>query len=267
MRDVAAQVWDGECLYCRRIVASRGVEHVYPEALGHHDMTLPRGAVCDRCNGKALRRLDDAVAAHPHIGVVLMLYDVAGKRGRVRARHGMLERRDKGLHLAPPRTWVEETRVDHERKRIFVRVAPPPEFRSDLFCRGLFKIALNLVAHADGVGAALRPEYDQVRRFVVAPVTKETLLPYVQRTPPMDERAVDAVRFARYREGAHDSVAMWLLGGEFFVDLRQPERVCDLVRGSAPADRSTFKFHDSRGEVTDWDGTALGPVDFAGAER
>lgn len=39
------------CIYCRALTTGKeGVPHVIPEALGQNNLTLPKGAECDKCN-------------------------------------------------------------------------------------------------------------------------------------------------------------------------------------------------------------------------
>jgi len=39
------------CIYCRASTTGKeGVPHVIPEALGQNNLTLPKGAECDKCN-------------------------------------------------------------------------------------------------------------------------------------------------------------------------------------------------------------------------
>lgn len=163
------------CIYCKTDGVPQGVEHVYPDGLGTHDMTLPKGAVCDACN-MSFSKLDQAVLAHPHISVTLFLFGIPGKRGRLRERHGFFERTAAGgMHVRAPADAVVE--VDHTTRQIRIQSDAAPEFQPHLFRRGLFKIALNLVAHADGVAAALDERYDRVRRYVKAPKTRDERRP------------------------------------------------------------------------------------------
>lgn len=257
----SANEWSGECLYCRRRAPARGVEHVTPEALGAHGWTLPRGAVCDRCNSGVLSKLDQAVAAHPHIGAVLMLWNVPGKGGRLRERSGMLARIDGAPVIAPPARWIERTEVDHRARTIKVGIATPPEFRTDLFRRGLYKIALNALAAEDGLEAALSPRLDRVRAYVIRPNDRNELLPYVQRTPP-PARQIPPVAVSRCTDGHRNAFALWLLAGEFFVDLSAPESIAATVRSTDPeGGEHSFTFHGTDGRVGNWDGTEAQPFD------
>lgn len=257
--------WSGPCIYCRQTRRAEGLEHVYPEALGQHPWTLPRGAVCDHCNSGTLAKLDAAVAAHPHISALLFLCRVPGKSGRHRERHGIFRWNGDDAVLDIPSGWVEDEAVDHDEKRVMQLIALPSEFRPDLFRRGLFKIALNVVTALDGPEAVLRPAYDEARRYVVSPKSRHELLPYVQRTPVLKIEGATTVRatsFSRYRTAAHDSIAMWLLAGEFFVDLLAPAAVEAHVRNMKDPGHGRILFHGEDGLPRAWDGAIVPARDF-----
>ena len=250
------------CIYCKRDGPARGVEHVYPEGLGKHDMTLPKGAVCDACNN-AFSKLDHAVLEHPHISATLFEFGIPGKDGRPRQRHGYFERTaEGGLHLRTP--IDAKVHVDHETRQIFIQSPPPPQFHDHLFVRGLFKIALNLVAHVDGVEAALGQHYDAVRRYVKAPKSRAEIWPYVQREllgrDVQDVDAIDGVRFRRYRDAERDSICMSLLSDEFYVSLLDPDAIESMVRRSNIDRSKRVLFHGRDGAVRDWAGDVLPPV-------
>jgi len=47
------------CLFCKcDSSSSRSVEHVIPESLGNHSLTLPPGVVCDNCNNYFSRKVE-----------------------------------------------------------------------------------------------------------------------------------------------------------------------------------------------------------------
>src|SRR6186997_673248 len=71
------------------------------------------------------------------------------------------------VRLDIPRGKTIEARLEHNEA--FVRSALPSQFRADRLIRGLYKIALNLVAATDGMEKALLPAYDNVQRYIVRP--------------------------------------------------------------------------------------------------
>jgi len=206
------------CIYCAQSKPTRGREHVYPDALGQHDWTLPLGAVCDACH-RALNHLDQALVAHPHISTLLLLCGVPGKRGRARRRFGFLSRRDDdGLHLEVPPSRTLRTEVAGQQ--IFVHADAPAEFRAAYFRRGLYKIAFNLAAYELGVDAVLEPRFDPARQYVRAPKPRERW-PYAQRVLPPDQPDF-GVSFGRVRGTTGVAYSMELFGSVFMVDLLHP---------------------------------------------
>jgi hypothetical protein len=57
------------CLFCRGVTGRfSGEEHVFSRGLGNVDeKVLPRGVVCDKCNGRTLSLLDQVLVNFPPI--------------------------------------------------------------------------------------------------------------------------------------------------------------------------------------------------------
>lgn len=74
------------CIFCK-VDSSRSVsvEHIIPESMGNTDHVLPRGAVCDGCNGYFARKIEGPLLASPLFRQLRFGMQVANKRGRIPA--------------------------------------------------------------------------------------------------------------------------------------------------------------------------------------
>jgi hypothetical protein len=134
------------CIYCRvETTGNEGVPHVIPEALSANDMTLPRGAECDKCN-HYFGRTD------------------AGET-KFSGHSPQIETDDKG------------------RCTIYLDVPADPEFKMLEFRRALYRITLSTVAMLHGAEYALDPRFDEVRRYIRNPKPGEAW-PFAQGYTP-----------------------------------------------------------------------------------
>jgi len=138
-------------------------------------MVLPVGIECDKCNEHA-GQLEKTFLHHNHIWPTLMLLEVPGKRGRPRDRLGFMERTSDGFMMRAParraKTTIRPGKVETEGGN-------PAEFDDGKFRRALHHIAFNYVVKERGHEHGLRPEYDEVRRYVRAAKPGERW-PYAQ---------------------------------------------------------------------------------------
>lgn len=162
------------CIYCRATTQrSDGLAHVLPEAISKNDLTLPRGSVCNACNGY-LGRLDTAVANHREISVAIQAFGLIGKTGRKRRQLGRMKR--VGSHdsftVRMEATDIESLRMDGPG-RVDVVLRKTPGWTEFRFVRGIYHIAFNLVALHRGPSFVLRGEFDPVRKYIRAPKRRE----------------------------------------------------------------------------------------------
>ena len=80
------------CIYCLNDSDStKGLAHIFLEAIFRNEVTLPKGVVCDQCNNY-LKKLDSALVAHNHIWPLIQLMGFPGKTGKPRKKLGFMER-------------------------------------------------------------------------------------------------------------------------------------------------------------------------------
>jgi hypothetical protein len=114
------------------------VEHIIPAALGNtessglvdHELTIPKGETCTKCNGQRLSRADSALAEWPPISVFRSLGLVSKRRG--------------GLADAVEGTaWrVDLDESDRRNFSLYVEADTSSTSRRDDVARALCKIAL-----------------------------------------------------------------------------------------------------------------------------
>jgi hypothetical protein len=79
------------CIFCRSdSAASRGVEHIIPEALGNIEHVLPRGVVCDACNNYFARKIEGPLLDTPWLRNVRSRHWIGNKRRRVPPMKGLV---------------------------------------------------------------------------------------------------------------------------------------------------------------------------------
>lgn len=72
------------CIFCKTDSShSVSVEHIIPESMGNADHVLPRGAVCDGCNGYFARKIEGPLLAAPVFRQLRFGMQIANKRGRI----------------------------------------------------------------------------------------------------------------------------------------------------------------------------------------
>lgn len=72
------------CIFCKTDSGhSVSVEHIIPESLGNADHVLPRGTVCDGCNGYFARKIEGPLLMAPVFRQLRFGMQIANKRGRV----------------------------------------------------------------------------------------------------------------------------------------------------------------------------------------
>jgi hypothetical protein len=159
------------------------VAHVVAEGIGSNELTLPRGAVCDRCNHYIGHELETVLVAHPVISLAIQTFHLKGKGGRRRKRVGNV---DRTVHKAAITIPCEEpvfTVVNGVRSAT-LRPQVDTSFDFLRFRRALHHIALNLVAYQDGPERALDSSFDAIRKYVREPKKGESW-PFVQKIWPL----------------------------------------------------------------------------------
>jgi hypothetical protein len=170
------------CIYCRaQTTGKEGLPHVIPEALSPNDLTLPRGAECDKCNHYFGRKLEPNLYRYPGVAFALQFWGIHGKKG-LRKRLSTIERTDEGKTQASGHSLKIET--DKEgRRTIYLDLPTDPDFDMLEFRRGLYRIALSTVAMLEGADYALDPKFDEARRYIRNPKTGEAW-PFAQGQTP-----------------------------------------------------------------------------------
>jgi hypothetical protein len=153
------------CIYCRaQTTGKEGLPHVIPEALSPNDLTLPRGAECDKCNHYFGRKLEPNLYRSPGVAFALQFWGIHGKKG-LRKRLSTIERTDEGKTQASGHSLKIET--DKEgRRTIYLDLPTDPDFDMLEFRRALYRIALSTVAMLEGADYALDPKFDEARRYI-----------------------------------------------------------------------------------------------------
>lgn len=126
-------------------------EHPIPESMGNTTIELPRGVVCDRCNGGVLSDLDQALLEFFPVKLRRTTLGIPNKAGKVPTtvfQDGEL--RHNGSFAAihgdpPPRSWREEGRIDRDHTVGTVTISggrPLTARHAALLSRGLLKVGL-----------------------------------------------------------------------------------------------------------------------------
>jgi hypothetical protein len=128
------------CIYCRaQTTGKEGLPHVIPEALSPNDLTLPRGAECDKCNHYFGRKLEPNLYRYPGVAFALQFWGIHGKKG-LRKRLSTIERTDEGKTQASGHSLKIET--DKEgRRTIYLDLPTDPDLDMLEFRRALYRIA------------------------------------------------------------------------------------------------------------------------------
>lgn len=73
-----------KCIYCLQSSGRfNSVEHVIPESLGNHEMILPKGYVCDKCNNEVLANLDQELTSFGPVAYVNVMNGPFTKAGKL----------------------------------------------------------------------------------------------------------------------------------------------------------------------------------------
>jgi hypothetical protein len=173
------------CIWCKKDVVKKNVEHIIPEVLGCPDRFHLVGCVCEQCNNH-LGHLDQAVA--DDFDISAFMAGVPRKKGRAPkvtnrgnfvAKHtnegptiliNMEAYPVQGVHDTHLGRFGTSSRNIHacfENKGKFATV----KFRTRIgespkFVRGIHKIALSSLAYFIGAEEAIHPKYDPIRDFV-----------------------------------------------------------------------------------------------------
>jgi hypothetical protein len=204
------------CIYCQaQTTGKEGIPHVIPEALSPNDITLPRGAECDKCNQYFGRKLEPMLYRYPGVAFALQFWGIHGKKG-LRKRLSTIERTDEGKTKASGHSLKIET--DKEgRRTIYLDLPTDPAFDMLEFRRALYRIALSTVALLQGAAYALEPRFDEARRYIRNPKTGEAW-PFAQGQTPLGSMPRSAQ--LRYTEkGKREVVIFQLLNNIFAVPL------------------------------------------------
>jgi len=177
----------GACIWCLTDSTDRDREHIFPEALGCPDhLMLPGTVVCKKCNN-GLAHLDQVVV--DDFDFLLVMHGVKRKRGlapKVASRGNVYATNSSagpqiffnldpvermaptGQRIGPFRGRTRDIRP-HIQKR--GRSLSSVEFDIPIgqdrkFARGLYKIALNSIAHMLGPDVARGEQFDWLREYV-----------------------------------------------------------------------------------------------------
>jgi len=174
------------CIWCKRPVRRKNVEHILPESLGCPPQFVLNDCVCIPCNN-GLGHVDQALLRE--FEIIAFTLGVPRKGGRppvigswrgIRAGHGLngpeihlnagpqtVEAFGSNLHAASVRSGISgisATRVGTGRQseiRFSQMFGADPKFR-----RAVYKVAFGALAYFLGADEALRDIYDPVRAFV-----------------------------------------------------------------------------------------------------
>ena len=204
------------CIYCRaETKGNEGVPHVIPEALSPNDMTLPRGAECDKCNHYFGRKLEPMLFRYPGVALALQFWGIRGKKGQ-RKQLGTVKRTRAGELRVTGHSLKIET-DEQGRRTIYLDLPTDPKFDMPAFRRALHRIALSTVALLESPEYALDPKFDEVRRYIRNPNQGEAW-PYAQGQTPIP--GIPRSAQLRYTEkGKREVVIFQLLNNVFAVSL------------------------------------------------
>ena len=205
------------CIYCQSETPSAGgIPHVFPEAVVQNKMVLPRGAICDSCN-HYLRKLDEALARHPAVAWAVQSLGLPGKRGKPRNRVANIDRDPSdasfGVDVGPLGVeWHEDG-----KPIIIVKPILDSEFDLGRFRRALHMVALNYLAHNQGITAAIDAKFSAVRSYIRRPDRRHAWPFLVQYLPGPVLREI---RFGLYEPDEFGLVArVGMFNHDFYVDL------------------------------------------------
>ncbi len=167
---------DNLCIFCKSTTNEfSSEEHIIPETLGNHDLVLPPGYVCNKCNNEMLARLDNALMAYPPIAIQRIYYTPYNKDGkRPSGQFGdmtITKTRPLHLHVQTKDETSEAFNIIENMADGSVRFRLNYKFKyqldAKLLARAIYKIGLEMVALTEGRDAACSDKYDQARAFVL----------------------------------------------------------------------------------------------------
>lgn len=203
-----------KCIYCLNLSDStKGIAHVFPEAIIKNNVTLPIGSVCDDCNNY-LKELDSALIAHNHIWPLIQIMGLPGKKGKPRKKLGFMERSEEDQSISINLSQKRIEKISCTDKQIHVQVKNPQEFEDKLFRRALHHIAFNSLA-LGGQELVLKSIFDNVRKYIRQP-KKGEVWPYAQYFPSGREAPIDV---APIPNTPGLIIRLGIFHNDFYVDL------------------------------------------------
>ncbi len=231
------------CIWCKSVDPNPSIEHVIPEALGcPPGLELRDGQVCTRCNN-ALGHVDQAVVndfdfmlfinavprkgGKPPVitgrGNVCAWHDAEG--GQIRFNMESSPVAVANRRLSPFRSRTRDIKVATEsvgsegRFHFQTQLASSPKF-----ARGLYKIALSLVAFFWGEETALLTRFDWIRKYVTRGDGESRII--------LTPRTVieNRVWVPTGRDELPELAMITLMGVDFLIDLTRSGRVFDDLK-------------------------------------
>lgn len=204
-----------KCIYCLKVSdTTKGVAHVFPEAIVKNNVTLPIGTVCDDCNNY-LKELDSALIAHNHIWPLIQIMGLPGKKGKPRKKLGFMELSEEDQSISMNLTQKSIEKISFTDKQIHVQAKNPQDFEDKLFRRALHHIALNSLALGGGHELVLNSVFDNARKYIRQP-KKGEVWPYAQYFSSVREATIDAEPIAN-TPGL--IIRLGIFHNDFYVDL------------------------------------------------
>jgi len=160
------------CMYCLRSGRPSNIEHLIPAGLGPHaDIVLPKGAVCEDCNHRLGREVDEALVHLFEVQLIRGLFRVPDRKGKTL---DVLELRNGRIDFTDPEQLLKvEVSGDYLDERdgksllvtlIAKRKQSGPQWRRAT--RAVLKIGLGLTYLYHGAPIALGNGYDPVRTAI-----------------------------------------------------------------------------------------------------
>lgn len=160
------------CMYCLRSGRPSNIEHLIPAGLGPHaDIVLPKGAVCEDCNHRLGREVDEALVHLFEVQLIRGLFRVPDRKGKTL---DVLELRNGRIDFTDPEQLLKvEVSGDYLDERdgksllvtlIAKRKQSGPQWRRAT--RAVLKIGLGLTYLHHGAPTALGNGYDPVRAAI-----------------------------------------------------------------------------------------------------
>ena len=147
------------CIFCKiDSSGSKSKEHIIPESLGNKSYTLPKGAVCDKCNNYFARKIEKKVLELPYYKSLRGRNEIETKKGKIPGIPGFIATPNIGeleIHLNDNK--VIEVNIEDkelfERKRkgefkqFYIPQLEQPPSDNIHISKFLGKVALEALAH------------------------------------------------------------------------------------------------------------------------